>query len=400
MPSFSILTMSSEGRLQRSSSEGRKRISTRLLFHCRFDRMPGMFMHCWYHGLMLLIDVLLLYCIWRSRFVPPIAFFVLCCCGGFAAVCYAFVFGGLDANLAIHGLAWHGSFFLFASAFLMYRQRRNDKPRRGFPSLVLAFGCIYFGLAANTLLFEPTALVVRELTITTPKMTQPMTIVFASDFQTDDPGRYERWTLQKIKEQHADLIVFGGDYTQGSRDHDYRKAITDWNQLLREIDLQAPLGIYAVRGTPVHDRQGWKEQFHDTAIIPLEQTQTESIGEIRVTFLSSWASGTQRTFPDAEREDKFRIIVGHHPLYAMAPQEAELLLAGHTHGGQVQIPFVGLPIVTYSGPLPKRWATGITPMPNGATLIVSHGTGLSSGRAPQVRFHCRPDFWVIRLVPQ
>jgi len=355
---------------------------------------------CFYHGLILLIDLLLLYYIWWSRYTSLVRFCVLCCCGGFAAVFLVIFLRGLDGNLAIHGLAWHGSFFLFASAFLMYRQKVDGKPRRFVPSLILVCGCVYFGLAADALLFEPTALVIREMTITTPKITKPMTIVFASDFQTDHPGRYERWTLQKIKEQNADLIILGGDYTQGRSVDENRKALSDWNQLFHEIDLQAPLDIYAVRGTSVHDWDWWAENFKDTAIIPLEETTSQSIGEIRVTFLSSQDSWAKQTIADEEREDKFRIIAGHHPLYAIATQEAELLLAGHTHGGQVQIPFWGLPIITYSGPLPKSWATGVTPMANGATLIVSHGTGLSTGtRAPRVRFHCRPDFWVIRLVP-
>jgi predicted MPP superfamily phosphohydrolase len=266
--------------------------------------------------------------------------------------------------------------------------------------LILVFGCIYFGLATNTLLFEPTALVVREMTIVTPKITKPITIVFASDFQTDHVGCYERWTLQKIKEQKADLIILGGDYTQGRSTDESRNALKNWNQLFHEINLQAPLGIYAVRGTPVHDWHWWKEKFKDTAIVPLEQTITKSIGEIRVTFLSEDASWLKRPIPDDEQNEKFRIIVGHHPRYAMATQEAELLLAGHTHGGQVQIPFWGLPLISFSGDMPRKWATGMTSMPNGGTLIVSHGTGLDrSPRAPRVRFHCRPDFWVIRLVP-
>jgi len=344
--------------------------------------------------------VLLLYFIWWSRYTSPARFFVLCCCGGFAAVFLVVAIKGLDGNLAIHGIAWHGTFFLFASAFLMYRQRAGGKPRRWFPSLVLVFGCVYFGVAANTLLYEPTALIIKETTITTPKITKPMTIVFAADFQNDHPGRYERWTLQKIKEQNADLIIFGGDYTQGRSVDESRNAMKSWNRLFHEVDLQAPLGIYALRGTPVHDWRWWQEKFTDTAIIPLEQTTTKTIGEIRVTFLSSHGSWARRTIPDEEREDEFRIIAGHHPLFAMVPQEAELLLAGHTHGGQVQIPFWGLPIITNSGPLPRSWATGTTSMPNGALLIVSHGTGLvRSNKAPQVRFHCRPDFWVIRLVP-
>jgi len=345
---------------------------------------------------MLLIDLLLLYFIWRSHYTSFVRFFVLCCCGGFAAVFLVIAIAGLDANLAIHGLAWHGTFFLFASAFLMYRQRLDGKPRRCFPSLVLVFGCIYFGVAANTLLYEPTALVIKETTITTPKITKPMTIVFASDLQAERIGRYERWTLEKIKEQNADLILFGGDYMQ-PRPGEWQQTLDDWNQLFREINLQAPLGIYAVQGN--FDGGRWKEMFGGTAIVHQELTLTKSIGEIRVTFLSTGDSASQHPIPDEERDDKFRVIVGHLPIYAVAPQETDLLLAGHTHGGQVQIPFWGLPIITLSGPLPRSWATGMTPMDNGATLIVSHGTGLERSIAPRVRFHCRPDFWVIRLVP-
>ena len=358
-------------------------------------------MYACYNFLLLLIVLLLLHSIRRSSYTSFLRFRVLSYCGGFAAIFLALAIGGLDGNLAIHGLAWHGTLFLFASAFLMYRQKADGKPRRRLPSLVLAFGCVYFGLAANTLLFEPTALVVREMTFTTPKITKPMTIVFASDFQTDHPGRYERWTLQKIKEQNADLIILGGDYTQGNSADESRQAMKKWNRLFHEVDLQAPLGMYALKGTNVHDWGWWKEKFTDTTIIPLEESISKSIGEIRVTLLSSRDSWVRRTIPDEERDDRFRIIAGHHPLYAMAPQEAELLLAGHTHGGQVQIPFLGLPIITMSDPLPKSWATGVTPMVNGALLIVSHGTGLDrSSRVPKVRFHCRPDFWVIRLVPE
>jgi predicted MPP superfamily phosphohydrolase len=280
----------------------------------------------------------------------------------------------------------------------MYRQKRNNgKARRWLPSLILVIGCVHVGIAVEALLIEPTGLIIRKITIATPKITKPMTIVFCSDLHAEYAGSYERWTLQKIQEQRADLIMFGGDYTPGI---DPERETQDLNQLFREIDLQASLGIYAIRGTDVHDWEQWQEIFTDTTIIPEESTVTKQIGEIRVTFLSGGDSATKDSIPDEEQENqfRFRIIVGHMPVYAMATQEAELLLAGHTHGGQVQIPFWG-PLITLSGDLPIRWATGKTPMPNGAVLIVSHGSGLSRGRGPKVRFWCRPDFWVIRLIP-
>jgi len=261
---------------------------------------------------------------------------------------------------------------------------------------IVLFVGIPIYLLVHAFLIEPTWLVVRETTIKTPKITEPITIVFASDFQTDHIGHYERRTMQKIKEQNADLILFGGDYMH-VRPTERPNLSWEWNQLFKEVDLQAPLGIYTVQGN--HDREQWQEMFVETAVVPHEQTLTQSIGEIRVTFLSRKDSGTALPVPDEEREDKFRIIVGHRPNYAMTPQEADLLLAGHTHGGQVQIPLLGLPLATASGQLPRSWATGKTPMSNGAMLIVSHGTGMERDIAPRVRFYCRPDFWVIRLVP-
>jgi predicted MPP superfamily phosphohydrolase len=235
------------------------------------------------------------------------------------------------------------------------------------------------------------------MTITTSKIAKPITIVFCADMQADRVGDYERRTLQKIKEQNADLILFGGDYIEGKDDEENRQLIKDWNQLFREMDLQAPLGVYAIQGNK-EQMNPWREMFKDTAIIPRGVTGTAQIGEIRLTFLSVRSSWAKRTVADRAGEGKFRIILGHMPVFSMAEQQADLLLAGHTHGGQVQIPFFG-PLRTNAKDLPRKWASGTTTLPNGATLIVSNGSGLARGNEPRVRFFCRPDFWVIHLVP-
>jgi predicted MPP superfamily phosphohydrolase len=84
-------------------------------------------------------------------------------------------------------------------------------------------------------------------------------------------------------------------------------------------------------------------------------------------------------------------------LTRMAADGAELLLAGHTHGGQVCVPGVGA-LVTNCG-LPRRMAKGLHRWPGSdAWLHVSAGLG-THPTAP-VRFACRPEASVLTLVPR
>jgi predicted MPP superfamily phosphohydrolase len=90
-------------------------------------------------------------------------------------------------------------------------------------------------------------------------------------------------------------------------------------------------------------------------------------------------------------------LVGHAPDDALGMHRADLLLAGHTHGGQVRLPLLGPPI-TFSR-VPRSWASGVSHLPTGATLVMSRGIGVERGNAPPLRFLCRPEIVVIDLVP-
>ena len=89
--------------------------------------------------------------------------------------------------------------------------------------------------------------------------------------------------------------------------------------------------------------------------------------------------------------------MGHTPDFSLGQVEAELLIAGHTHGGQVQLPFLG-PLFTLSQ-VPRSWASGVTLIAPDRHLIVSRGVGMERGNAPRMRFLCRPELLIIDLVP-
>ena len=92
--------------------------------------------------------------------------------------------------------------------------------------------------------------------------------------------------------------------------------------------------------------------------------------------------------------ERFGLAVMHSP--DSAPESAacgyELILAGHTHGGQVRLPLVGA-LVTNSA-MPRRLAGGLIRM-GSAVMFLSPGLGTSK-YAP-FRFLCRPEATLLQL---
>jgi hypothetical protein len=93
----------------------------------------------------------------------------------------------------------------------------------------------------------------------------------------------------------------------------------------------------------------------------------------------------------------FTILLHHSP--DLAPQAAatgaiDLQLSGHTHGGQVRVPWFGA-LVTASFYF-KALEMGLYQL-NDMLLFVSRGIGLEGKGAPRVRFNCRPEVTLLIL---
>jgi predicted MPP superfamily phosphohydrolase len=99
----------------------------------------------------------------------------------------------------------------------------------------------------------------------------------------------------------------------------------------------------------------------------------------------------------ASHVQEFTILLGHTPNYLLniLDLDIDLCLAGHTHGGQIQLPFIG-PLVTLSS-VPREWALGYQTLQN-LHVNVSAGIGAEhSSQLPSIRFNCPPTMTLFTI---
>jgi hypothetical protein len=215
-----------------------------------------------------------------------------------------------------------------------------------------------------------------------------------ADLQTDAPGQYEERVLEMVAQEKPDLILLTGDYLHIIEYDQYVSASATLNEIMRRVDLDAPFGVFAVGGN-VDWPDLWRVIFVGLPVTTFETTTRLDLGPLILTGLT--LKDSSNTALSIDTQGKFHVVLGHSPDFGLGQVGADLLIAGHTHGGQVHIPFIG-PILTLSQ-VPRSWASGVTTLGPGKVLIVSRGIGMERGNAPRLRFLCRPELVILDLVP-
>jgi predicted MPP superfamily phosphohydrolase len=248
-------------------------------------------------------------------------------------------------------------------------------------------------VAVDAFLVEPRWLELSRVEVTSDKVERPLRVAVLSDLQTDRVGEHERRAVRLVLDERPDLILMPGDYIDEDDPERYREQRERLRWMLQELGFSAPLGVFASRGNV--DPDAWPLVFAGLPVTPIERNRSIPLDGLTVTGLGLWESFDPTVRIPAT--DGFHIAFGHAPDFALGPVEADLLVAGHTHGGQVRLPLFGPPI-TFTR-VPRDWASGTTRLPDGRTLVVSRGVGMERGRAPRMRFLCRPQVVIIDVVP-
>jgi predicted MPP superfamily phosphohydrolase len=250
---------------------------------------------------------------------------------------------------------------------------------------------------------EPGSLEITPVQISSNKIAAPASINFVQigDIHLEKLGRREEKLLKALKQLAPQFILFTGDFLNLSNNQD-RHAIQQVAELMNKINEIAP--TYCVSGSPAVDlddtiseiRKSMKAAYlkNENVQVGFDNTTLNIIG-LHCSHIphNDYANLANLSYS----ADFFNLLMYHSPdlIYELeAERNIDLMIAGHTHGGQVRLPFLG---AIFSGSLyGRKLQYGLYQL-NQTLLFISRGIGLEGMGAPRVRFLCRPEIvsWTI-----
>ena len=301
--------------------------------------------------------------------------------------------------LLVSALRW----VFFAPAFFLI----SKQPLKLHATLLLlVVGLLQAALFAGEVdgfYIEPFRLTVTDLPVSAPAFLpdRPLRILQISDLHVERITQRERDVLSQADSLQPDIILLTGDYLNSSYVND-PLTIRETRQLLAQ--LHAPYGIYAVNGNtdaPVtmHALFDGLTNIHVLydEVLPV-QLPSGTIYLIGVTMTQSGnfdARGLASLMKSVPPK-VYSILLYHTStvINTASAKGVDLFLSGHTHGGQVRLPYYGAIFTnTYYG---KKYEMGeYTVGPT--TLYVSRGIGMGGGLLPRIRFLCPPELVLLEL---
>jgi uncharacterized protein len=227
----------------------------------------------------------------------------------------------------------------------------------------------------------------------------PVRVALLSDFHVQGPDmppeRVAR-IVEQVNAQRPDLILIAGDFV-GDRTLGSQYATAEVVAPLAR--LRSRLGTIAVLGNHDYWRNG--REVRDALVrigVRVLANQAVQAGPLVIGGLDDPRTGHNRdnqTYAAMRALPGARVLLSHGPdPFATLPPDIGLMLAGHTHCGQIRLPLYGA--LTNDSAYGDRYACGFIEE-NGRKLIVTAGLGAS---ILPLRLGAAPDFWMVTIGPR
>ena len=311
----------------------------------------------------------------------------------------AFGFTGLDGFTLIHvvyvvltiGVPLAG-----ASVLLLARERSRAMTALCCAALL----AIPVGIYATHI--EPFWLREDFVEMTVDGVGERIRIGVLSDLQTTEIGAYENEAVDRLIAAAPDMVLVPGDLYQFDPGL-FDERAPQFSELIERL-VDAVSTVLLVSGNTdtvaglLAITEGTGASVLDNRIETLVVNgNAVSVGGIT---LFGDERAAQRVADQLSGGDQpgVRILLAHKPdeIALLEGRPVDLLVSGHTHGGQVSLPFLGPPLTLSE--VPRHVAAGGLHEMDGTAVYVSTGVGRERENAPQLRFGVRPSIGIIDLV--
>lgn len=268
---------------------------------------------------------------------------------------------------------------------------------------------LLLALVAWAFFIEPRWLARRDVAAPLPHWgaAPPLRIAVASDWHFTKRPLWRitsveraRRIVDEINAAQPDLVLLLGDFI-ADRDYLPDTAATAEDEIADELSrLRAPRGVVAVLGNHDwwHDGHAFAAALRKRGIAVLEN-QSQAVAGTPLWLAGFGDHSTGHSSPASALAG----VPAGAPTLALMHDPASLIglgplagfaVAGHTHGGQVYLPFVGAPLVP--GAAPRQWAYGWIEAGANRAYVTS---GLGVSILP-LRFNMRPEWVMFTVGPQ
>jgi hypothetical protein len=261
-----------------------------------------------------------------------------------------------------------------------------------------------------------------ESQIITPKVT---TINYSSDKKAElrivqltdlhvglyKNEKYITSLAQKIRQINPDLILMTGDYILEKETN---------AEALRPLSLvTTKIPTYATSGNHEYSL-GWETAMEDGHYRDKTTTLRQVFSDIQVNFIENDVVNLEikgqkislvglreiwTQYPELNtvleelnkqtETNSYKILLSHNPDVTLTPNSSlfNLILSGHTHGGQIRLPYIGA-----VPPLPDRlghhYDRGLFSLSSNNYLYISEGLGEAG---PRARLFCPPELTTLEI---
>lgn len=258
---------------------------------------------------------------------------------------------------------------------------------------VLIYCCV-------SILISYHALGVTEYGISSAKISEEINIVLLSDLHESGFGKDNTRLIQKVREQSPDLIFTVGDMVNGDTE-DFSYLAPLYDSLSEIAPTYSSLGNHELSNPHIEEIRellSTHSNFLDNQYTEINVNGTD----IRLGGLMGYHPANEEIkafVADFADTDKFTLLLSHCPEYytwGVDEVKIDLMVSGHTHGGQVILPFIGGVYAPEQGYFPE-FDYGVFYEEN-ATLVITRGLG--SSKQPVPRFNNPPEIISLTLSPE